>query len=578
MLTPQKQVLRRVCFGANAGDNLKKLLNRALALFETVKSKCSSLAAALPRPRAKARRKSVSRRYSLAARRRALRMRNLRELLQNFLRNKKLLAWAGSGATVVAALVVVLCLTVAPVEGASDPLAAEATPSPLAELADAPATIAPTPEPTPEPILLKKDVDGPMIAQLQQRLMDLEYMEQGEPTEHFGPATESAVIRFQIKNELEPTGQIDNAQWALLNSSDAKKFSLVIGMEGEDIASMQERLRDLGYLEAPATGYFGTDTQAAIRLFQEKNGLSVDGNAGEATTEKLYSEDVKANFVGYGAEGDAILEMQKKLQKLGYLTTEPDGKYGSDTVNAVKRFQTRNGLIADGYYGYDTRQLLNSGEAESNALIIGMSGSDVTAVQTRLVELNYMVSATGYYGSGTSAAVARFQKRNGLESDGKVGRLTMNALLSDDAVKNDGKPSNTGWGSSGGGGSSVSSDVSRLISVARSKMGKPYVLGAKGPNKFDCSGFVYWCLKEIGANQGYMTATTWRNSSRYKTITKKKKKKKGDIICFTPHHVGIVIGGGKMIHCAPSQGGVGITSYENSNYYRTRFVNGKRVL
>ena len=75
-----------------------------------------------------------------------------------------------------------------------------------------------------------------MIAQLQQRLMDLEYMEQGEPTEHFGPATESAVIRFQIKNELEPTGQIDNAQWALLNSSDAKKFSLVIGMEGEDIA------------------------------------------------------------------------------------------------------------------------------------------------------------------------------------------------------------------------------------------------------------------------------------------------------------------------------------------------------
>ena len=53
--------------------------------------------------------------------------------------------------------------------------------------------------------------------------------------------------------------------------------------------------------------------------------------------------------------------------------------------------------------------------------------------------------------------------------------------------------------------------------------------------------------------------------------------KVGDVICFTPRHVGIVIGGGKMIHSAPSQGGVDISSYY-SPYWKKHFVNGKRVL
>ena len=41
-----------------------------------------------------------------------------------------------------------------------------------------------------------------------------------------------------------------------------------------------------------------------------------------------------------------------------YLTTKPDGKYGNDTVIAVKRFQENNGLIADGYMGLATTELL----------------------------------------------------------------------------------------------------------------------------------------------------------------------------------------------------------------------------
>lgn len=48
---------------------------------------------------------------------------------------------------------------------------------------------------------------------------------------------------------------------------------------------------------------------------------------------------------------------------MGYLTTEPDGTYGNDTVAVVKRFQERNGLIPDGYLGPKTKKLLLSGDA-----------------------------------------------------------------------------------------------------------------------------------------------------------------------------------------------------------------------
>lgn len=102
---------------------------------------------------------------------------------------------------------------------------------------------------------------------------------------------------------------------------------------------------------------------------------------------------------------------------------------------AVKRFQEINGLIADGFLGPNTMSLLNSSDAKANGLQLGMEGSDVTNVQKRLKELNYMDAVTGYYGSLTEEAVKAFQKRNGLSADGKVGKVTMNALMDSDAKK-----------------------------------------------------------------------------------------------------------------------------------------------
>ena len=86
---------------------------------------------------------------------------------------------------------------------------------------------------------------------------------------------------------------------------------------------------------------------------------------------------------------------------------------------------------------------------------------------------------------------------------------------------------------------SDSSGVSRLISVARSKIGSPYVWGAKGPNSFDCSGFVYWCLNQVGVNQSYITSSGWRTVGKYTKITDFGDIKKGDMVSKYGQHIGM---------------------------------------
>ena len=443
------------------------------------------------------------------------------------------------------------------------------------------------------------DVD-PAVINIQERLMELNYMDDDIPTEKFGATTAQAIKYFQRKNDMEITGEVDPMTFAALYSVNAKPYTVSEGDDGADVHEIQERLVELGYMEQ-ITGHFGESTTSAVKKFQEKNGLIVDGSVGEDTKEMLYSENAKANFMSYGEKSDKVKKYQEKLKALGYLTTEADGTYGQDTVNAVKRFQTMNGMIADGFLGPSTIKLLDSGNGKANALVLGVSGSDVLRIQNRLVELGYLKNATGYFGSDTETAIKKFQSRNGLSADGKVGTYTMNVLFSSSAKKNSGGTSSSSGGSSSssshpsGGGSSSSSgssggssgggtvsynkSVSSLLSVAKSKLGCRYVLGGKGPSTFDCSGFVYYCLNKIGVNQSYWTSSMWRGNSKYQKITSMSSIKAGDIISFGNglNHVGIALGNGQMIDASSGDGCIRITNL-NQSYWRTHFYAAYRVL
>lgn len=59
-----------------------------------------------------------------------------------------------------------------------------------------------------------------------------------------------------------------------------------------------------------------------------------------------------------GAEGDTVREIQKRLKDWGYYFGNVDGYYGQQTANAVKKFQTANGLTSDGVVGRATAAAL----------------------------------------------------------------------------------------------------------------------------------------------------------------------------------------------------------------------------
>lgn len=68
-----------------------------------------------------------------------------------------------------------------------------------------------------------------------------------------------------------------------------------------------------------------------------------------------------------GSSGAAVRTIQDKLQRWGYFDGPVDGIYGSKTAAAVKKFQSKNGLAADGIAGQETLAALGMSGAESGA-------------------------------------------------------------------------------------------------------------------------------------------------------------------------------------------------------------------
>ena len=105
------------------------------------------------------------------------------------------------------------------------------------------------------------------------------------------------------------------------------------------------------------------------------------------------------------------------------------------------------------------------------------------------------------------------------------------------------KPSNS---SSSTTTSGTNANGGSIVSRAYSQLGKPYVWGAYGPNSFDCSGFVSYCL--TGSYSRLGTTLTFMGWTRV------SNPQPGDVVT-TATHCGIYIGNGQMIH-APHTGDV----------------------
>lgn len=89
-----------------------------------------------------------------------------------------------------------------------------------------------------------------------------------------------------------------------LTSADAASYQR--GSSGETVRQIQTKLRNWGYYTGSVDGVYGSGTEKAVRLFQQKNGLTVDGKAGAQT---LAAMGIQTGATGGSAQVDLLARL-----------------------------------------------------------------------------------------------------------------------------------------------------------------------------------------------------------------------------------------------------------------------------
>ena len=159
-----------------------------------------------------------------------------------------------------------------------------------------------------------------------------------------------------------------------------------------------------------------------------------------AAERKASAANSDTTYIRENSSGAAVSKVQTELKALGYYYGQITGNAGPKTVAAIKSFQGKNGLTADGIAGpqtiakidaaYEAKGGSSSGSGSSaSGLKLNSKGTDVRNLQQDLTTLGYYwAEITGNFGAKTETAVRRFQEENGLTADGVAGTKTLNAI------------------------------------------------------------------------------------------------------------------------------------------------------
>jgi N-acetylmuramoyl-L-alanine amidase len=123
------------------------------------------------------------------------------------------------------------------------------------------------------------------------------------------------------------------------------------------VRDLQHRLATLGFDTAPAeAGVYGESTAAEVRAFQAARGLRVDGICGRQTWSSLVEAGYRlGDRLLYHRtpmlRGDDVLELQEKLNALGFDAARSDGIFGPRTAGALREFQRNVAAVPDAICG-----------------------------------------------------------------------------------------------------------------------------------------------------------------------------------------------------------------------------------
>lgn len=343
--------------------------------------------------------------------------------------------------------------------------------------------------------VLSVNATGDKVRTLQLALTELGYYK-GTADGSFGAGTLAAVKAFQEKNKLRATGvalpELQQLMYEKRPRNAAGRlvylkllppiagYPMQQGDMGDAVQVLNRALEQLGHLQSAFTNEYTAKTTAAVRAFQKAHSirqtgkvddftlLAINTAAGitpQPTPQPAYQQPQPQapTAVGYvllqkGTQGVAVTNMQTRLVGLGYYQVMPDGIYGDKDVAAVKAFQIRNSLRVTGNADQETQQTLFGANALSadpsslqptglptqETLRIGSVGASVIALQSRLIQLNYLTgNADGIFGTQTAKAVTAYQRKSGLQPDGVAGVQTLTSLYGTTAPGNAGNLGST---------------------------------------------------------------------------------------------------------------------------------------
>ncbi len=176
--------------------------------------------------------------------------------------------------------------------------------------------------------ILSQGSRGTEVRQLQQLLTQLGYSTGGVDGV-FGPATRSAVIRFQAQNGLAADGVVGARTVSALNGGAVPAFA------GSSSS-----------LPAPTPPATPSNTAEAT------------ANTGSGTAIVPAPASRSYQMLSKGSSGQAVRDLQTGLQALGYYSGGITGMYDTATYNAVRAFQQNNGTGVDGVAGTATQTIL----------------------------------------------------------------------------------------------------------------------------------------------------------------------------------------------------------------------------
>lgn len=236
------------------------------------------------------------------------------------------------------------------------------------------------------------------------------------------------------------------------------------GDNGPEVVRLQEAIMARGFtIKGGVTGTYSEATRSALKSLQKVAGFKASGTLDEKTAKFLGLVDVVAlsssSLPAVGASGDAVWSVQQALINSGFAVKGgADGKFGLATTIALGKFQAAKGLTVTKVVDEATAIALGMLQAPKSVVVssvvvasaktsattatpaavvtsnypkLGDRSETVKAIQTVLMNdsIGLVGGADGRFGKGTSAAIAEYQKRRGLNITGSMDDATNAAMF-----------------------------------------------------------------------------------------------------------------------------------------------------